>query len=283
MFALVTEHHSRLADGMHLAQRVFAEQSAQRASLVASGAAFWLVISAFPAAIAVVSLYGLFVSAERVANDLGALADDAPGSLGSLVTEQVRSVAGHNNAGLSLGVIVSLLVALWAASAGIYQLDNAIRAAYDLPPQRFVDARARAIVGALAAVVLLGLTAIALPLVVARTAWIATILAVPVALIAIAVTVAGFYRLSVGHRLGGRAVLPGAVLSAAGIVLVSVGFDVYVARSSKYTAVYGGFAGSVIAMLAAYLAVRVVLLGASLNAELARGRARGGGVASEDC
>jgi uncharacterized BrkB/YihY/UPF0761 family membrane protein len=53
---------------------VMREQSAERVGLAASGAAFWLVISAFPTAIAVVSLYGLFVSPQRVATDLGNLA-----------------------------------------------------------------------------------------------------------------------------------------------------------------------------------------------------------------
>jgi membrane protein len=68
--------------------------------------------------------------------------------------------------------------------------------------------------------------------------------------------------------------LPGALASALGMVLVTVGFGGYVATSSTYTAVYGAFAGAVIGMLAIYLAVYVVLLGAVLNSQLDR-RQRG--------
>jgi uncharacterized BrkB/YihY/UPF0761 family membrane protein len=64
--------------------------------------------------------------------------------------------------------------------------------------------------------------------------------------------------------------LPGAVTSAIGVVLVTAGFGVYVAGSARYTAVYGAFAALVIGMLAVYLAVYVVLIGAVLNMQLSR-------------
>ncbi len=66
--------------------------------------------------------------------------------------------------------------------------------------------------------------------------------------------------------------LPGALASAIGVVLVTAGFGAYVTTSSKYTAVYGAFAGAVIGMLAVYLAVYVVLLGAVLNRQLGAAR-----------
>jgi membrane protein len=72
--------------------------------------------------------------------------------------------------------------------------------------------------------------------------------------------------------VGGRALLPGAVASAVGVLLVTSGFGAYVAESTRYTAVYGALAGVVIGMLAVYLAVYVVLLGAVLNMQLSRRR-----------
>lgn len=268
--ALIVQRHRRFSAGVRGVADVIREQSAERVGLAASGAAFWLVISAFPTAIAVVSLYGLFVSPERVATDLGDLASSVPGSLGSLLTEQLRRVAGTDHAGLSVGFIVSLVLAVSSASAGINHLDGAIRAAYGLPPQRYVEARGRAFAGALAVVVLLGLIAVALPVVLARFSAILTVLGVPVALAAITAGVGALYRFSVGVPVGARAVLPGAFASAIGVVLVTVGFGAYVATSSKYTAVYGAFGGAVIGMLAIYLAVYVVLLGAVLNSQLGR-------------
>ncbi len=244
------------------------EQSAERVGLAASGAAFWLVVSAFPTAIAAVSLYGLFVSPERVATDLGSLVNSVPGSLGSLLTEQLRRVAATADAGLSFGFLVSLVLALWSASAGVNQLDNAIRVAYGLSPLRYVEARGRAFGGALGVVVLLGLSAVALPVVLARLSAVVTVLGIPAAFAVLTVGVGAWYRFAIGTRVGARALLPGALTAAFGVVVVTAGFGAFVATSTRYTAVYGVYAGAVIGMLAVYLGVYVVLLGAVLNRQL---------------
>jgi membrane protein len=255
-----------------LATGVLREQSAEQVGLAASGAAFWVVISALPTVVAVVSLFGLAVSPERVAADLGTLARDAPSSLGGLLTEQLRQVTVSDHAGVSLGLAVSVALAVWSASAGVYNLDRAIRVAYGLPPQGFVEARGRALVGAVAVVVMVGVTAIATSVGQARAPGLWAVVGIPVALLVITAGVGALYRFAVGQRVGVRALLPGAVTSGVGVVLVTSGFGAYVAASTRYTAVYGALAGLVIGMLAVYLALYVVLLGAVLNMQLSRRR-----------
>jgi membrane protein len=264
----IVPSHGRLSAVVRVGADVLREQSAERVGLAASGAAFWLVITAFPTAIAIVSLYGLFVSPERVATDLGSLATGVPGSLGSLLTEQLQRVAESDHAGLSLGLIGSFLLAVWSASAGVYHLDGAIRDAYGLTPQRYLEARGRAFTEAVAVVLLLGLGAVVLPTMIARSSAILTVLGVPAAFVVITAAVGVLYRFSVATPVGLRAVLPGALASGIGVVLVTAGFGAYVDSSTKYTAVYGAFGGAVIGMLAIYLAVYVVLLGAVLNRQL---------------
>jgi membrane protein len=237
--------------------------------LVAAGATFWVVISAFPTAIAAVSLFGLVVSPEKVATDLANLTSGAPSSLGSLVTSQLRRVAASDHASLSLGLAASLVFALWSASAGVYNLDRAIRVAYGLTPQRYAEARGRALLGAVAVVVFLGVAALASSAAIGRSRPVlVVIVAAPVLLVAVAAGVAALYRFSVGTSMGGRALLPGAVASSVGVVAALAGFSAYVAWSKHYTAVYGVFAGAVIGMLGTYVAVYVILLGAVLNAQL---------------
>lgn len=263
------ERHPRLSRILRVAAGVLHEQAAEGVGLAASGATFWLVIAVFPTSIAVVSLFGLVVSPERVASDLGTLASGAPASVGSLVTAQLRRVAASDHAGLSVGLAVSVLLAVWSASAGVYNLDRAIRVAYGLPPQRYLEARGRAFGGAVAVVVGLGLSALAISVMVGRSPAAAlVIIAVPTVLIVIGAGVAGLYRYAVGRGVGLRALLPGAVTSAFGVVGVVAGFGAYVASSRHYTAVYGVFAGAVIGMLGTYLAVYVILLGAVLNVQL---------------
>jgi membrane protein len=265
------ERHPRLGAIAALVRSVMREQSAEQVGLAASGAAFWLVISALPTALAVVSLFGLAVSPARVAGDLGTLASYAPGSLGALLTQQLRKVAASDPAGLSVGFAVSFVLAVWSASAGIWNLDRAIREAYGLPPQRYVEGRARALVGALVVVLMLGLTAIATSIPGARDSTVLDVFGIPLALLAVTVAVCALYRFAIGHPVALRGLIPGAVTSAIGVLLASAGFAAYVAVSTRYTAVYGAFAGVVIGMLAVYLAVYVVLLGAVLNMRLASG------------
>ena len=93
---------------------------------------------------------------------------------------------------------------------------------------------------------------------------------------AITAGVGALSRSLVGHRVGVRALLPGAVTSAVGVVLVTSGFGAYVAASTRYTAVYGALAGLVIGMLAVYLGIYVLLLGAVLNMQLSRRRSGDG-------
>lgn len=271
------QRHPRWSAVVRVAGDVMREQAAEQVGLAASGAAFWLVISVFPTAIAAVSLFGLVVSPERVATDLGDLASAAPASLGSLVTDQLRRVAASDHAGLSVSVAVSLLFAVWSASAGVYNLDRAIRDAYRLRRQSYFEARARALGGAIAVVVALGAMALAISVVVADSpAAVIVILGTPAALAVFTASVAVLYRFSVGDHVPARALLPGSVASAVGVVLVIGGFGAYVSMSTRYTAVYGASAGAVIGMVGTYLAVYVVLLGAVLNTQLA-GRTAGRG------
>lgn len=140
--------------------------------------------------------------------------------------------------------------------------------AYGLPPQSFVEARGRAVAGAVAVVVTVGVVAIATSVGQARGLW--AIVGIPVALLAITGGVGALYRFAVDHRVGVRALLPGAAMSAVGVVLVTSAFGAYAEVSTRYAAVYGTLAGLVIGMLAVYLAVYVILLGAVLNMKLSR-------------
>ena len=269
--AALARHH-RTAGVLRTVRAVMREQSQEQVGLAASGAAFWLIISAFPTAIAAVSIFGLIVSPGDVAKDLAGLADAGPSSLGSIVTDQLQRVAAADHVGLSTGLAVSLVFAIWSASAGVYNLDRAIRTAYGVRPERYVDARGRAFLGAFATVLAVGALALisaALSGVLAHVpAAVAATAGIPLLMLCIVIGIAGLYRFSLARRVGLRAILPGALASACGLALVAVGFSTYVRFSTRFTAVYGALAGAVIAMIGTYLAVYVVLLGAVLNVQL---------------
>jgi membrane protein len=270
--SVLSSRHRRSAAVIRLLRGVMREQAEEQVGLAASGAAFWLVIAAFPTAIAVVNIFGLVVSPGNVAKDLGGLARAGPSTFGSTMTAQLQRVAAADHVGLSTGLAVSLVLAIWSASGGVYNLDRAIRTAYGLRPQRYVDARGRALAGAFITVLALGAVAFISAGISGELAHVpvavVAIVAIPVLVVFASAAIAGLYRFSIGHRVAFRAVVPGSIASAFGLTLVVAGFSTYLRFSSRYDAVYGALAGAVIAMIGAYLAVYVVLLGAVLNVQL---------------
>jgi len=268
----VASRHRRGAALVGLARSVIREQGEEQVGLTASGAAFWLVIAAFPTAIAAVNIFGLVVNPSHVANDLGGLARAGPSSFGSILSVQLHRVAAADHVGLSAGLAVSLILAIWSASGGVYNLERAIRTAYGLRPERYVDARGRAFVGAFVTVIALGALAfVGAGISGALThvpAAVAAAVGIPVMLVFVATAIAGLYRFSIGRQMGLRPILPGSIAAACGLAVVVVGFSTYLRFSSRYAAVYGALADAVIVMIGTYLAVYAVLLGAVLNVQL---------------
>jgi membrane protein len=257
-----------------LLRRVFREQTAEQVGLAASGAAFWLVIAVLPTAIAAVSVYGLAVDPQTVATNVAKLASSGPESLGATLAQQLQKVASSDHGGLTVGLVVSVVLALWSASAGVYNLERAIRAAYGFPPEEYARARVRALIGAVVVVLSLGVLALASTAVAIVASFLPVVVTmmtgVPVVVGIGAAIIATLYRYSVGHRLRLRSQLPGSLTASIGLAVVVGGFSLYLHVSTRYTAVYGALAGTIIGMIGTYLAVYVVLLGAVLNAQLDR-------------
>jgi membrane protein len=71
-----------------------------------------------------------------------------------------------------------------------------------------------------------------------------------------------------------RYITPGAVFGVAAWIVASLGFFVYVANFSSYSATYGAFAAVVILLVWLYLTSSILLLGAELNVVVDQRRAR---------
>ena len=163
-----------------------------------------------------------------------------------------------------------------AARGRVFNLGRAVRVAYGLGPDEYVRARVRALVGAFAIIVALGIVAIVSGEVSALLATVPAVLlgiiGVPLLLVIVAAIVAGAYHVAVDDPIPLRDLAPGALFSSVGLLLVGTGFGANVAASTRYTAVYGALAGVAVAMIASYLATYVVLIGAVVNVQLTRGK-----------
>jgi len=247
---------------------------AQRLSLAAAGAAFWLVIALIPTTVACLTVVGLVVDRETLAAAINGTANYGPASLGRIVVDQALVAANGDDRSLSIGLLVSIAVILWSVSSGIHGISRAIRGAYGLPVQAYAKARAKAFATSLTVVIGIGL----LWAVAAVLLWVAdlhsslaslvVVFVIPLSLLVQVIVYTCLFRLAIARRTPLDEILPGAVLAAIAITALLTGFAAYVSLAPNYQAMYGTLAGFILLMITVYLATYALLLAAVFNAQL---------------
>jgi membrane protein len=262
-------------------RRALKESSADHVPMLAAGVAFFAFLAVFPALIAAITLYGLIAEPSQVAQQVQDLAGALPRETQPLIADQLNAVVSSSTGTLSIGLVVSLLAALWSASSGIGNLMQAVNLAYDEEESRgFVKLRGTALLLTIGAVVFV-LVALALVAVVPavldalRLGTVGTVLAQVVRwAFLIAVVIVG---LAVVYRVAPdrdaprfRWVSTGAAVATVLWIAGSIGFSLYMNNFGNYNKTYGALAGVVVLMLWLYLTSYIVLLGAEVNAESER-------------
>lgn len=250
--------------------------SAHQAPLLAAGVAFYTFLSLFPALIAAVLTYGLVASPETVQRQSADITDALPADAASLITGQLDSLVTTSSGSLGVGLVVSLVLAVYSASGGVGNLVTAINAMYGIRDNRnFVKKK----------LVALGLTAgalifliVVLTLVAAAPAVFDAIDIVPgtrflleigrwvLLLGAIVVAIGVLFRIA-PDRSEKPSLMTKGVLVASGLwVLVSLGFSLYVDNFGSYGKTYGALAGVVVLLLWLWIGIYAVLFGATIEA-----------------
>ncbi len=262
---------------VQIAKRGWTEAKVDQVPLLAAGLAYYGFLAIFPAMVATVSLYGLFADPSQIADQVSSAMAGLPEQARDLIVDQLRNLSSRQTS-LTIGAVVSILIALWSASGGVGQLLTAISTAYDEDEERsFLAKRGLALLVTLGAIVFMlivfGLVAV-LPALVGQLdlagplRWLLEI--VRWILVAGFVTVA----LAVLYRIGPdrdapkmRWVSVGAVVATVLWLVASIGFSVYVATFGNYAKTYGTVAGIVVMLLWLWITSYAVLLGAEINAE----------------
>lgn len=248
-------------------------------SLRCAGVAFFSFLSLFPAVAVGVALYGLFADIQTL-NQQMYLADRfLPSSVTALFSERLEAIISESNETLTLGLIISLILALWSGSRGINALVHAMTKAYREEDQRpFVLAAAISIsltiaaflVGmlVLAAVAILPVITTFLPLPI-KAETMALWLRWPVVALIVLAAIAFLYKIA-PHRRDPkfRWVLPGAITASLFWLGGSIAFSFYIENFANYGATFGSIATAAILMLWLYFSSLVFVGGAILNAEL---------------
>jgi len=259
--------------------RVKDQVGADNISIVAAGVAFYLFLALFPAIAALVSVVGLVVNPGEIERYIAAAGEVMPPEALAIVAGQVQQLASASSRTLGVSLVVSVMLALWSATAGTKALMTALNIAYGEEERRgylrYYGTAILLTLGAIAfAVLALALVAV-LP---AVLAWLPVPQAVRTALgLARWVILAGAFvlALAVVYRLAPdrrqpqwRWVSWGAAAATVLWLLGSALFSIYVANFGDYNKTYGAIAAIVILLTWIYLTTFVVLLGAELNAEM---------------
>lgn len=240
--------------------------------------AYYTLLSIFPAIIFIGNLLPLLHL--RVAVILEYLKVVMPAAIYTILAPLIESFLKNGNGGLlSIGAIVTL----WTTSKGINALKKGFNQAYG------VETKQNAIIGRIASLILTialvsALGAIILflgfgqmvvefltPIFHLPGAFLTVITTVkwPVALIGIFVIILLLYRIIPSVKLRFRAVLPGAVLTTFGWILLTQVFSTYVRYFGGSFSSYGAIGTVMVMLFWLNFGACVIMVGAVLNASIA--------------
>lgn len=254
--------------------QVMAMSDRTHMGLMAAGIAFFGMFAIFPALGALIAIFGLVADPMVVEEQVALLEDLMPPGASDLIADQVHRLVTAQTGTLGWTTVVSLLLALWSARAGVASLVQGLNAIHEIPNRGGI---LHAIVSilltlSLIAIGLTGLFAvivapilIALAPVAYSTAWILEGVRWIVALTALLMALGILYRFGPNGRSRMAWITPGAVLVIVFWLGSSAGFSAYLARFDSYNEIYGSIGAVIALMMWLYISAYLVLLGAAFN------------------
>jgi len=259
--------------------RTYEEFSADRLMSVAAGVTYYALLAIFPAIAALVSIYGLFADPATIRDHLNALSGVLPGGAMEILREQVTRIASAGSGTLGLSFVISLVISLWSANAGMKAIFDALNIVYDEEEKRsFIKLNFESLTFTLVAIafILLALAGIVvLPIVLdfvglgSGLEWLLAIARWPILLAVVVAGLAVLYRYGPSRdKAEWKWVTPGGVVAAVLWLAASMLFSWYVANFGSYNETYGSLGAVIGFMTWIWISSIVVLLGAELNAEM---------------
>jgi len=246
---------------------------------VAAGATFYVLLAFFPTIAAFASLYGLFEDIGTAREHLSYLRGFLPRDVLTFVGDEMIRVTTTHSTRLSGTFILSLVISVWSANAGVSSLITGLNVAYEQHETRsfiWVHLLSLAMtMGAILAAIVAFVTVIVVPLAqmfLGLTGFdILTLFRWPLLFAGSTALIAVLFRYGPNCQPGGRRhVLLGAVFASAVWLLGSLAFSWYLRNFGHYDRTYGSLGALMGFMMWVWLGIMVILFGAELNAEIER-------------
>lgn len=250
---------------------------------LASQLAYYLVLSFFPFLIFLLTLVGFInLNSKEVLEGLRTI---LPISVMELTETTILEVLGSQNTGL-LGV--SIILAVWTASSGFRAVIKGINKAYNIHEERTYIRRAMVSfisTIALALTVLIALASLVFGKVIGNyliemlpfkeaIGLIWNVLRYGVIIFILIFVFATIYRYTPSKKLKWKEVLPGAIFSTIGWLLISIIFSFYINNYNNYSRFYGSLAAVFILMIWLFLSSIIFMFGVEINSVLNINRQR---------
>ncbi len=268
----------RLQDWRAIIVRVWNRMLADQIGVLAGGMAFYAFLSVFPAVAALLMVWGLFTDMAALGPQLQALRDVAPDAFG-LIADQMVNIASQNSQDLTLGLLISAILAIWSASGGVTAMMGAMNLAYHEKEKRgFIRLTLTSLVftlGGIAFVVLSAAAIAAVPPIlealrlgqavealIRATRWLMMVATFFAACAAI-------YRIAPSRtHARWRWIIPGALAASIVWLVASVAFSAYLANFDAYNATFGSLGAVAALLMWFWLTAYAICMGAELNSQL---------------
>jgi membrane protein len=257
----------------------------------AAALTFYSVLAFFPATLVIVSVFAIARGKENAADDILTLVSEiAQPATVDAVKGPLSQLFSVTNPGIAL--TVGIVLSLWTMSGFAAAFGRAVNTVYEVHEGRQIwKFRGLMLVLAVFLLLMFGAligTLLALPSAVEAagvpepwlSAW--AIARVPIALVLSALLIAVLYYWTPNIRHARfRWVSYGALFGIVVWALATVGFWAYISLVGQYDKVYGWLGGAIVLLLWLYLTNLVLVLGAEVDAEVARLRQLTDGQAAE--
>jgi membrane protein len=248
---------------------------------LAAAMAFWALLALFPFCIFLLTIIGFIPLKGMEKELLGLLHQVMPGEAAALFDRTVREIV-HRQHGLLL--VGSLLASLWSASGGIGSLEQGLNRAWNVHETRpwwQERLRSLAVVVIGTAMIIVALAGLLLaPSALARVydffevgrfsleVW--AVVRWPLVIATSLAMLGGLYHFLPNTRQPFRLFTPGAAVALGTWLLTSLLFRTYVAHFNAYAKSYGTLGAAIVLLMWLYLSSATIILGAEVNACLAR-------------
>lgn len=268
----------RLKDWRAILLRVWERAMGDNIGLLSAGIGFYAFLSIFPAIAAGLMVWGLFTDMTSLGQQLQTIRDFAPDAFG-LLADQMVVIANQDDGGLTLGLVVSALLALWGANGATSALVQAMNMAYHEKEKRnFFRLTALTLGFTFCGIVFaaISLAAIAAVPPILKALYLGAFLDAVIGTVRwlmmiglFAIACAMIYRIAPSRaRARWRWIVPGAL--AAGVIwlIASIAFSAYIENFNAYNATFGSLGAVAALLMWFWISAYAICLGAELNSQL---------------